>query len=93
MAFLRGPVTLAPIAEPLAVELSLCVYDLGLLRLGFEHTTFRFQGKCSYPLRHRRGSIKKEDSMLRVSTRVLLILNWFITPPPTHTHTYRDLTY
>ena len=35
---LRGPVTLTPIAERLAVELSLtCVKYLSLSRLGFEH--------------------------------------------------------
>ena len=37
---LRGPVTLTPIAERLAVELSLPVYyDLGLSRLGFDSNT------------------------------------------------------
>ena len=36
---LRGSVTLTPIAERLPVELSLPVFnDIGLSRLGFEHT-------------------------------------------------------
>ena len=41
--------TLAPIAERLAVELSLatCFYDLGLSRLRFEHPTFRLRGERS----------------------------------------------
>ena len=43
---LRGPVTLAPIAEHLAVELSLCFYDLGLSRLRFEHATFRLRANA-----------------------------------------------
>ena len=50
---LRGLVTLAPIAERLAVELSL--YDFVLSRVGFEHPTLRLQGELSSPLRHRRG--------------------------------------
>ena len=51
---LRGPVTLTPIAERLAVELSLPVfYDLGLSRLGSDHPTFCLRGKRSNPLRHR----------------------------------------
>ena len=38
--YLRGPVILTPIAERLAVDLSLpFFYDLGLSRLGFEHPT------------------------------------------------------
>ena len=52
---LRGPVTLTPVAERLAVELSLhctCFYDLGLLQLGFEHPTFRLLGQRSNTLRH-----------------------------------------
>ena len=48
--YLRGPVTLTPIAERLAVKL--CHY---LSRLGFEHPTFRLRGQRSNPLRHRRG--------------------------------------
>ena len=52
---LRGPVTLTPIAERLAVELSLPVLTTGLSRLRFEHQTFRLRGERSNPLRHRRG--------------------------------------
>ena len=40
---LRGPVTLTPIAQLLKVELSLPVFTT-LLRLGFEHPTFRMRG-------------------------------------------------
>ena len=32
--------TLTPIGERLAVELSICFYDLSLSRLGCEHSTF-----------------------------------------------------
>ena len=42
---------LTPIAERLAVKLSLP----GLPRLGFEHQTFRFRGDRSNRLRHRGG--------------------------------------
>ena len=51
---LRGPVTLTPIAERLAVELSLPVLTTGLSRLRFEHQTFRLRGERSNPLRHSR---------------------------------------
>ena len=47
--------TLTPIAERLAVELSLPFYDLGLSRLGFECPTFRLRGERFNRLRHRRG--------------------------------------
>ena len=54
--YLRGPVTLTPIAERLAVELSLPLfYDLGLPQLGFEHPTFCLWGQRSNPLLHHRG--------------------------------------
>ena len=46
--YLRGPVTLTPIADRLAVELSLPVLR-GLSRLGFEHSTFRLR---AYALTH-----------------------------------------
>ena len=49
-----GPVTLAPISERLAVELSLPVFtELDLSRLGFEHPTFSFRGQRANLLRHR----------------------------------------
>ena len=35
-----------------------CFYDLGLLRLRFEHPTFRLRGQRSNPLRHHRGEHK-----------------------------------
>ena len=50
---LREPMTLTPIAERLAVELSL----LGLSRLGFEQLTFRLRGERSNLLRHCRGEM------------------------------------
>ena len=54
--YLRGPVTLTPIAERIAVELSLPLfYDLGLPQLGFENPTFCLWGQRSNPLQHRRG--------------------------------------
>ena len=49
---LRGPVTLTPIDSGAVIT---CFNDLGLLRLGFEHLTFRMRGKRSNPLHHRRG--------------------------------------
>ena len=50
--------TLIPIAERLAVKLSLHVfYDICLSRQGFEHLTFRFRGQRSNSLRHRRGHV------------------------------------
>ena len=56
---IQGPVTLTPVAERLASELSLPVYDLGLSRLGFEHpiATFRMPGKRSNRLRQRRAFV------------------------------------
>ena len=54
---LRGPLTLTPIAERLAVDLSLiCFFDLGLSRMWFEHQTLRLRGQRSNPLHHRHGS-------------------------------------
>ena len=53
---LRGPMTLTPIAERIAVELSLTVFTTGLSRLGFELPTFRLRGKRSHPLRYRGGT-------------------------------------
>ena len=50
---LRGPGTLTPIVERLAVELSLPVFAT----LGFEHPTFHLQGERFSPLCHRRGPI------------------------------------
>ena len=53
---LRGPVTLTPIAEHLAMQLSLPVFnDLGLWRLGFEPQNFRSLGESSNQLRNHRG--------------------------------------
>ena len=43
----RGPVTLTPVAERLAVEISQPVYDLGLSWLGFEHLTFNMRSERS----------------------------------------------
>ena len=48
---LWGPMTLTPVAERLAVELSLPVFT----QLGFEHPTFHLRGERSNWLRHRRG--------------------------------------
>ena len=48
--------TLKPVADRLALELSLSVRnDLGLLRLGFEHPASRLRGERSNPLHHRLG--------------------------------------
>ena len=57
----RGPVTLSPNAEHLAVELSLPIfYDKGLSRLGFEQKAFRFRGEPSNPLRYRCGCLTQK---------------------------------
>ena len=48
---LRGPLTLTPIVERLAVDF----YDLGLSRLGFQQPNFRLRGERSNQLRHRRN--------------------------------------
>ena len=50
---LRELVTLTPVAEVLAVELSLPVLMMGLSRTGFKHPTFRMRGERSNRLRHR----------------------------------------
>ena len=52
---LRGHVTLTPVAELLAMELSLPNFTSGLSRLGSEHPTFRVRGERSIQLSHRRG--------------------------------------
>ena len=45
---LRGPMTRTPIAERLAVDMSEPgFFYLGLLRMRFEHPTFRLRGKRS----------------------------------------------
>ena len=38
-----------------------------MLRLGFEHQTFRLRSQRSNPLRHRRGSILGQDSNIQLS--------------------------
>ena len=50
---LQGPVTLAPIAERLAVELSQLVFTTKVCR-GWDSNT-QERDKRSYPLRHRQG--------------------------------------
>ena len=58
---LRGPVTLTPIVERLAVELPLFdFYDLGLSQLGFKHPNFHLQSQRSYQIRHRRGAKERK---------------------------------
>ena len=76
---LRGPVTLAPIAEHLTMELSLPVYDLGLSQLGFEHRTFCLLGERSNRLRHRRGTTWQNKSVVSVY-RLNVTINRSINP-------------
>ena len=53
---LQGSVTLTPIAKCLCSgAVTTCFDDLGLLRLEFEHITFRLRGERAYRLRHRCG--------------------------------------
>ena len=61
---LRGPVTLTPIPESLAVELSLSVFTtyLGMWRPGFEQPTLRLRDQCSKI--HCEGSLKRVGSVL-----------------------------
>ena len=57
---------LTPIAERLAVELSLSLFnDIGLSRLGFEHTTFHLQCDCS-KRPHRHGNYLNESLPMHV---------------------------
>ena len=44
-------------AEPDNGTVTICLYDLGLSRLGFELPTFRMRGERSNRLRHRRGFV------------------------------------
>ena len=55
--YLRGPVTLTPIAQRFEMKLSLptCFYDLGQSQLGFEHPTLCLRGERFNPLRRRRS--------------------------------------
>ena len=41
-----------------------CFNDLGLLRLGFEHPTSRLRGQRSSPLRHRRGRLGSDLTLI-----------------------------
>ena len=50
---LRGPVTHTYCPAYGSGAVTTCFKDLGLSCLGFEHPTFRLQGKRSYPLCHR----------------------------------------
>ena len=52
---LRGPVTLTPIAERLAVELSLPVLRLRSIAAGIRTPNSPLAVQCSNQLRHRRG--------------------------------------
>ena len=71
---LRGPVTLIPFAERLAVELSLHVFTTCLSRLGFEHLTLRLRCERSHRLRHRRGKnlMKYDEFQLHSPCSILL---------------------
>ena len=57
-SLLRGPMTLTLIAERWQwIRHYLFLYDLGLSRLGFEHSIFRLPDERSNPLRHPRSLI------------------------------------
>ena len=61
-------VTLTPIAERLAGELSLSVfYDLSLSRMGFEHPTLRLRSKRSNLLRHLRDETFIKFNLMQLS--------------------------
>ena len=88
---LRGHVTLTPIAERLAVELS-C--ELGLSRRGFKHPTFCLRGERSNSLRHRCGCQINYFCRLLDRKHVLpqelhlipyqhqTFVNWLVSPHP-----------
>ena len=71
---LRGPVTLTPIAERLALG---CHYLFlwGLLWLGFEHPTFWLRGKCFNPLHHCDGPVKVQICPISIWSQDNT--NWF----------------
>ena len=74
---LWGPITLTPIAERLAMELSLPAFTTGLLQLGFTHPIFSLGGKCSNPLRyHRVWAI--DTCMLQVNLGLALNLPGYL---------------
>ena len=67
---IRGPVTLAPVTEHLAVELSLPIFEtLGFRSWEIEHPTFSMWGKCSNQLHHRcdRSKLKYVCSFICIS--------------------------
>ena len=70
---LRGPVTLTPTAERLALELSLPVFKTSVCR-GPLSPTFRLQGELSNPLRYHRGfwilNLNWEHYMLRTKAEI-----------------------
>ena len=70
----RGPLTLTPIAEHLAVELSLPVFTT-YVWLGFEHPTFHFRDERTNPLRCRIVSTEKKWPLWNVNT-----ISFKITP-------------
>ena len=67
---LRGPVTLTPIAERLAMELSLLAfYDLCLSWLGFEHPTFHLRGV---------NSLTHCATVAVILSTFLMLWSWFL---------------
>ena len=73
----RGPVTLKPIAERWAGELSLPIFTTYVCRLGFEHPIFRLRGERSNQLRHRRrnGKFKMVHTVQRGACLILKFQN------------------
>ena len=62
---LRGPVTLIPVAERFSnVAVTTCFYDLGLSRLGFEHSTFGKRCECIQTLNYWELSSKQTTAKL-----------------------------
>ena len=72
---LKGPVTLTPVAERVAVELSLPIYDLGLSWPGIEPQSPACEANA-LPLRHRGSNIyMKCPSKLNVWTTSIDCMN------------------
>ena len=55
-----------------SVAVTTCFNNLVLLRLGFEHTTFRLWGERSKSLRHRRGCTNRLYSLKLIYNRIVL---------------------
>ena len=70
----RRTETLTPFWAFSSGTVTICFYDLGLSRLGFEHPNFRLWGQRSNPIRKRRG-LNRQRKKARQSNKLCDILN------------------